>query len=221
MKINIWKYLINPIFSFILCIIVCFIFIYTDGSLYYLTIFISLSILSFIISIMKSNNFSKKFMILTIIIILFVTVISFFCVLMGYLAWVLIFFLWIFSILISMISIILSMKYKINHIINYVLLFFISSVFIGFIFTNYNEGSYEKKLLQNVKIIEDYYDKTNKKYDKEEINRLLNENNKKNLYRIEISDDNYEISIHTINSGWLMGMGYNSGDKIILKDYKK
>ena len=221
MKIDIWKYLINPIFSFILCIIVCFIFIYIDGSLYYLTIFISLLILSFIISIMKSNNFSKKFMILTIIIILFVTVISFFCVLMGYLAWVLIFFLWIFSILISMISIILSMKYKINHIINYVLLFFISSVFIGFIFTNYNEGSYEKKLLQNVKRIEDYYDKTNKKYDKEEINRLLNENNKINLYRIEITEDNYVIYIHTRNSGWLMGMGYNSGNKIIFKDYKK
>jgi ABC-type multidrug transport system permease subunit len=159
-------------------------------------------------------------MILSIIIIFIISIISIFCVLTGYLAWVLLFFILIISIIVSLITITFSTKRKINYILNYILLFFILSVLIGEVYVYHKNYSYEKELLQIAKIIEDYYYDTNKEYDSDEINKLLEENKMKR-YRVEINENYFTISILTKNTGWIYGIGYNSEDKSIYKDYKK
>ncbi|MDR2964585.1 MAG: hypothetical protein LBU88_02290 [Treponema sp.] len=218
---KILKYFINPLFSFFLCaLIFLFIILLKNNDSFFILlvwgICIVISIISLIVSIIKSDFFSFYPSVISIFLIIFFSFLSLIFSIGNLIVFFLVFCIWIFCFIFCIITIILSIKNKINHILNYLLLFSLLFSFIGIIYTNINRNIIEKDLYIIVNKIESMYEISGNNIDINNISILMKENKNMKIYLVEVSEEYFiiRISIFKKFSG-TNSIIYDSREKII------
>ena len=221
------RIIINSIFVLIISIVTIFsliIYLYNDQRNYvddiYFYILMVIAIISIIYALKNSiahfKQSTNSLYIMSIIAIIVTIFLSFIITLTGNMTiYALIFNIWVISFIILLITSILSFAKKNVYVLNYIFIFSVLAVFAGIKYLEINVNFFKKQLLNVAKNIEYLYENSDKIYNADELNHLLNEYN--NINVINVSNDYFIISSRTNNTGGIHWMVYDSRDKDIKK----
>jgi hypothetical protein len=219
MAVRWWKIILNPFFMLVLSVI-GLVAQYKDSP-FLKFVFIFLLISSIVISIIKSDEFYKNHLVISLILLIFITILSFFLLLMGFdVTQFILVCIWIIGIIFSLVAVILFIKKRKNYILNYIFLLSWFATLIGDFYVDIKIDYNRKELIYVAHLIDSHYVNTDKKYNYDEIIRVLGIYKKGiykkiNSYKISVRDDDYEIYIRTPLTGETYGLMYESSIKKI------